>query len=182
VPPDALLPPDNEPLGIEKGAPTMKRILTAALATAGVAVAVFSATAFGQAAPPSWPPGGPAQVFIWSDTVTADTGKQENFFSRLSTVVFRAYAVDLKTKAVVTPVQARYFYVKIPGQPNVKMTYGPTAPGSKKYIWTGKWTIPTDYPLGVVNFAVLVHTKARHHGVFMQVPVDASRLTVTPGI
>jgi hypothetical protein len=160
----------------------MKRILTAALATAGVAAAVFAATALGQAAPPSWPPGGPAQVFIWSDTVTADTGKQENFFSRLSTVVFRAYAVDLKTKAVITPVQAKYFYVKIPGQPNVKMTYGRTSPGSKQFIWTGKWTIPTDYKLGVVNFTVLVHTKTRHHGVFMQAPVEAAQLTVTPGI
>ena len=161
----------------------MKRILTAALATAGVAAAVFAATALGQAAPPSWPPGGPAQVFIWSDTVTADTGKQENFFSRLSTVVFRAYAVDLKTKAVITPVQAKYFYVKIPGQPNVKMTYGPRAPAKKApYLWTGKWTIPTDYKLGVVNFMVLVHTKTRHHGVFMQAPVEAAQLTVTPGI
>jgi hypothetical protein len=161
----------------------MKRTLTAALATAGVSAAVFAATALGQAAPPSWPPGGPAQVFIWSDTVTADTGKQENFFSRLSTVVFRAYAVDLKTKAVITPVQARYFYVKIPGQPNVKMTYGQQGTGKKApYLWTGKWTIPTDYKLGVVDFTVLVHTKTRHHGVFMQAPVAAAQLTVTPGI
>ena len=161
----------------------MKRIVMATLTTAGVAGTVFAAAAVGQASPPSWPPGGPAQVFIWADTVTADTGKQENFFSRLSTVVFRAYAVDLKSKKVVTPVQARYFYVKIPGQPNVKMTYGPVGTGkSQKYLWSGKWTIPTAYPLGVVNFAVLVHTKAKHHGVFMQVPVEASQLTVTPGI
>ena len=161
----------------------MKRILTAALATAAVAATAFAATALGQAAPPSWPPGGPAQVFIWSDTVTADTGKQENFFSRLSTVVFRAYAVDLKTKAVITPVQAKYFYVKIPGQPNVKMTYGKQGTAKNApYLWTGKWTIPTDYKLGVVDFSVLVHTKTRHHGVFMQAPVAAAQLTVTPGI
>ena len=39
-----------------------------------------------------------------------------------------------------------------------------------------------DYKLGVVNFMVLVHTKTRHHGVFMQAPVEAAQLTVTPGI
>ena len=56
----------------------MKRILTAALATAGVAAAVFAATALGQAAPPSWPPGDAAQVFIWSDTVTLDAAGQQS--------------------------------------------------------------------------------------------------------
>lgn len=159
----------------------MKTTLTAALAA--VVVAVFAATALSQVSPPSWPPGGPAQVFIWADTVTADTGKQENFFSRLSTVVFRSYAVDLKTKRVVTPLTGQYYYVKIPGQPNVKMTYGPasTAKGAPS-LWTGKWTIPGDYKLGVVDFTVLVHTKTKHHGVFMQAPVAAAQLTVTPGI
>jgi hypothetical protein len=160
----------------------MKRVLAALVMAAGVAT-IVATSALSQASPPSWPPGGPAQVFIWADTVTGDTGKQENFFSRLSTVAFRAYAVDLKTKQVITPTQARYFYVKIPGQPNVKMTYGPQGSGKKApLLWTGKWTIPTDYPLGVVDFRVLVHTKARHHGVFQQAPVAASQLTVTAGI
>jgi hypothetical protein len=158
----------------------MKSILTAALVAA--AASVFAATALGQAAPPSWPPGGPAQVFIWADTVAADTGKQDNFFSQGSAVVFRAYAVDLKTKKVVTPKQAKYFYVSIPNQPNVKMTYGPQGGNAKNQLWTGRWTIPKDYPLGVVKFRILVHTNERHHGVFMQAPVEPAQLTVTAGV
>jgi hypothetical protein len=160
----------------------MKRVLTAAVVSLGAAGILFAATAGGQANPPAWPPGGAAQVFIWADTVTADTGKQENFFSQGSKVVFRAYAVDLKTKKVITRTQARYFYVKIPGQPNVRMTYGPVGAGAaKRSLWTGAWAVPTDYQLGIVEFRVLVHTRERHHGVFQQAPVAPSQLTIVAG-
>ena len=151
----------------------MKRVLTAAVVSLGAAGILFAASASGQTAPPAWPAGGAAQVFIWADTITADTAKQGNFFSRGSMVVFRAYAVDLKSKAVVTPATAQYFYVKIPGQPNVRMRYTTLGKGVR--------TIPTTYPLGPVDFRVLVHTKDRHHGVFQQAPVPAAQLTVVAG-
>jgi hypothetical protein len=160
----------------------MKRVLTAAVVSLGAAGILFAATASGQANPPAWPPGGAAQVFIWADTVTADTGKQENFFSQGSKVVFRAYAVDLKSRKVITPTQAQYFYVKIPGQPNVGMKYGPVGTGkARRSLWTGTWSVPTSYPVGLVDFRVLVHTKERHHGVFQQAPVPASQLTIVAG-
>jgi hypothetical protein len=160
----------------------MKRVLTAVVVSVGAAGTLFAANAGGQANPPAWPPGGPAQVFIWADTVTADTGKQENFFSQGSKVVFRAYAVDLKTKKVITPTQARFFYVKIPSQPNLRMTYGPAGIGpAKKSLWTSTWAVPNTYPLGVVQFRVLVHTKERRHGVFQQAPVEAAQLTIVAG-
>lgn len=159
----------------------MKRVLTAAVVSLGAAGILFAATASGQANPPAWPPGGAAQVFIWADTITADTGKQENFFSQGSKVVFRAYAVDLKTKKVITPDVARFFYVQILGQPNVRLTYGPVGTTVKRSLWTGTWSVPGNYQLGVVNFRVLVHTKDRHHGVFQQAPVAASQLTIVAG-
>jgi hypothetical protein len=160
----------------------MKRVLTAAAVSLGTAGILFAASASGQANPPAWPPGGPAQVFIWADTVTADTGKQENFFSQGSKIVFRAYAVDLKTKKVITPTQARFFYVKIPSQPNLRMTYGPVGIGAaKKSLWTSTWAVPNNYQLGVVDFRVLVNTKERRHGVFQQAPVDAAQLTIVAG-
>jgi hypothetical protein len=160
----------------------MKRVLTAAVVSVGAAGILFAASAAGQANPPAWPAGGAAQVFIWADTVTADTGKQENFFSQGSKVVFRAYAVDLKTKKVITPTQAQYFYVKIPNNPNVRMRYGPVGAGTaKRSIWTGSWSVPSDYKLGLVDFRVLVHTKDRHHGVFQQAPVPAAQLTIVAG-
>src|SRR4029450_5499278 len=108
--------PSTRPSWLDPKGAGMKRILAAAVGSGGGAGILFAASAAGQANPPAWPAGGAAQVFIWADTVTADTGKQENFFSQGSKVVFRSYAVDLKTKKVITPTQAQYFYVKIPNQ------------------------------------------------------------------
>jgi hypothetical protein len=159
----------------------MKRILTAAAVLLGASGILFAAAAGGQTTPPAWPAGGAAQVFIWADTVTADTGKQDNFFSQGSKIVFRAYAVDLKSKRVITPALAQYFYVQIPAQPNLRLTYRPAGAGVRNALWTGVRTVPATYPLGVVNFRVLVHTKGRHHGVFQQAPVPAAQLTIVAG-
>jgi hypothetical protein len=62
------------------------------------------------------------------------------------------------------------------------MTYSPVGAGAaKRSIWTATWAVPTAYPLGVVDFRVLVHTKGRHHGVFQQAPVPAAQLTIVAG-
>lgn len=170
----------------------MKRFLAATGAAVAAAAIAFAASAPAQAPPPSpsWPPG-KAQVFIWADTVTAPTstygyvpsivGKQENFFPQTAGVVFRAYAVDLKTKKVLTPKDVKYFYVKIPNQPNLKLTYGTQGSGSKApSLWTATWSIPPDYALGVVPFQILVRTKTNRYGAFVQAPVAAAQLTVIP--
>jgi hypothetical protein len=166
----------------------MKRLLALAVVGLGSAV-IASGVPAADPPPPSWP-GAKAQVFMWGDTVTAPSsfgtipavaGKQENFFTRTAGVKFRMYAVDLKTKKVLTPIDVRYAYVAIPGQPNLKLTYGKqgtaaTAP----HLWTAVWSIPADYPLGVVSFRILVRTKTNRGGSFRQVPVAAAQLTVLP--
>ena len=170
----------------------MKRVPAATGVAVAAGVIAFATSALAQApAPtPSWPPG-KAQVFIWADTLTAPTssygyvpsvvGKQENFFPRTAGVLFRAYAVDLKTKHVLTDKSVTYFYVKIPGQPNLKLTYGTQGSGSKASgLWTATWSIPPDYQLGVVPFRILIKTKAKRYGMFAQAPVEASQLTVIP--
>ena len=149
----------------------MKRILLAAVAAAAVATATFAATAFGQAPPPSWPPG-KVQVFVAGHTLTATDGQQSNVFTRGSTIVFQSYAVDMKTKKVLIPKDVTYYYVTIPGQPNVKLKYGPNG------LWSGTWTVPAAYPLGVVDFRILVKTTAKRHGAFYQAPVSAAQLTI----
>ena len=66
-----------------------------------------------------------------------------------ATVVFRAYAVDGKTRKVIAAKDVKYFYVKIPNQPNVKLTYNAQAPGATPRMpWSGTWTVPAAYPLG----------------------------------
>ena len=156
----------------------MKRILTAAVTAVAASAIVFAAAASAQAPPPvpNWPPG-KAQVFVWADTVTS-AGAQANFFAPGQSVTFRSYAIDMKTTKVLTSKDVQFYYVSIPNQPPVKMTYGPQ--GAKKtMLWTGTWTIPADYPLGVVQFRILVKTHSKRIGTFAQAPVAASQLTVT---
>lgn len=163
----------------------MKRLLIAAVAALGAAA--LATAVFAAEGPPSWPPG-KAQVFIAADTATAPSsfgnvpaqvGRLENFFPRTAGVLFRMYAVDLKTKKVLTGKDVKYAYVVIPGQPNLKLTYGKvgTASGAPE-LWTGVWSIPPDYPLGIVNFRILVKTNAKRVGSFQQTPVSAAQLTV----
>ncbi len=151
----------------------MKRVLTASVA----AVAVLGAAALAFAQAPPAPPPFPApktDVFVYADTVNS-SGQQSSEFARGAAVVFRAFAADVKAKKVLTDKDVKYFYVTIPGQPNLKLAYGKV--GSRA-LWTGTWTVPATYPLGLVDFKVLVKTKAKRYGSFVQVAVPTSMLTV----
>ena len=117
------------------------------------------------------------QVFVAAQTVTTG-GAMANYFAPGSTVVFRAYAVDQKTKKVITANSVKYFYVTIPNQPNVKLKYNPSAPGATATMpWVGTWTVPSTYPAGIVGFKVLVKTTQKTKGQFVQMPVATSQLT-----
>jgi hypothetical protein len=121
---------------------------------------------------------------VIAQTVTP-SGVMSDYFAPSSSVVFRAYAVDGKTRKVLVAKDVKYFYVKIPNQPNVKLTYNPTAAGaSGQYTWTGTWAVPASYATGPVAFKVLVKSKAKRLGSFVQLPVVTSQLTIstTPGI
>jgi hypothetical protein len=119
------------------------------------------------------------EVFIAAQTVTTD-GAMSSWFAPGASVVFRAYAVDPKSRKVVDPKFVRYFYVTIPNQPNVKLKYDPKAPGaSGQYTWTGTWVVPADYPIGMVNFKVLVRSNTNRRGSFVQMPVASAQLTIS---
>jgi len=119
-------------------------------------------------------------VFVIAQTTTKDC-VMSDYFAPGSPVVFRAYAVDGKTRKVLTGRDVTYFYVKLPnGQPNVKLTYTPKAAcASGQYTWTGTWTVPTNYPTGTVQFKVLVKSKAKRVGSFVQMPIITSQLTIS---
>jgi hypothetical protein len=153
----------------------MKRILTPAFVALAAVVLVRVAVA--DTIP--FPAVHSGDVFVIAQTVTTD-GAMSDYFAPGSTVVFRAYAVDGKTHKVLTGSAVKYFYVKIPNQSNVKLKYGPKAPGaSGQYAWTGTWAVPADYPLGLVQFKVLVKSKAKRLGSFVQMPVATSQLTIS---
>jgi hypothetical protein len=153
----------------------MKKLLSVAaavLAVAGVATVAAAETI-------PFPAANTGDVFVIAQTVTPD-GTMGNYFAPGSSVVFRAYAVDVKTHKVLVGKAVKYFYVKIPNQPNVKLKYDPKAKGALgQYGWTGTWAVPADYPLGIVSFKVLVKSDAKRLGSFVQIPVATSQLTVS---
>jgi hypothetical protein len=160
----------------------MRKILT--FGAALVAFATVAASAPAADPPPiaaPFPSATAGPVFIAAQTVTA-TGALQNQFAPGQTVIFRAYAVDAKAKAKKELVakDVKYFYVSIPNQPTVKMTYNPKAPGaSGRMVWVGTWTVPTTYPLGLVPFKILVKTEFKRIGQFVQMPVSSAMLTIT---
>jgi hypothetical protein len=155
----------------------MRKILTLSIAIAAAATVTTAALAADPITPFPAPQVG--QLFVAAQTVTAD-GAVGNFFAPGAKVIFRAYAVDGKTKKLQVAKNVKYFYVVIPNQPNVKLTYNPTATGAtKRMAWTGTWTVPATYPEGIVGFKILIKSDAKRHGQFVQFPVSTSQLTIS---
>lgn len=152
---------------------------------------VFAAAAF--AGPALAADDGPfpakkVEVMVYGDTTTSSRGDvkfskacwQRNTFPLKSRVVFRMWAVDVAKGTPVTDIDVKYVYVKIPGQPNLKMGFGKHGKlADSPYFWTGAWAIPADYPLGTVSFRFVVKTKDNKFGYFEQAPDPLAQLTVT---
>jgi hypothetical protein len=160
----------------------MRRMRVPIAALAALAAAALASGAVADTIP--FPSAHAGDVFVIAQTVTTD-GVMSDYFAPGDNVVFRAYAVDGKTRKVLGAKDVTYFYVTIPNEPNVKLKYTPTAAAaSGQYTWTGTWTVPASYATGPVNFRVLVKSKAKRTGSFVQLPVVTSQLTIstTPGI
>jgi hypothetical protein len=158
----------------------MKRISILAAVVGAALTVTMTASAV---TPVPFPSDKVQQVFVAAQTVTSD-GAMAAWFQPGSSVVFRAYAVDPKSHKVVDPKLVKYFYVTIPGQPNVKLTYGAKAPGASTGLpWTGVWTIPATYANGGVPFKVLIKLQDKtgkvFKGQFVQMPSATAALTVT---
>src|SRR3954447_2614780 len=115
-------------------------------------------------------------VFISSHVTTTD-GTMSSWFKPGDQVVFRAYALDTKSKQALAAKDVRYFYVTIPGQPNVKLKYTASPASMKNMPWSGTWTVPSTYS-GQVNFRILIKTSGRHTGEFVQMPIATAQLNV----
>lgn len=116
-------------------------------------------------------------TFVRVRTVTApNSAYLTNFFPQGAPVVFRMFVGDNKTGHSLTGKDLRYAKIVIPGQPSLKLTYAGDDP---LWPWVGTWTVPADYPLGIVNFQAQVKTKTNTYGGFVQMPVGTSQLTVT---
>lgn len=157
----------------------MRKALALVTAAAGL-TAAFTMTALAADQPVTpFPSPTVGDVFVAAQTATTD-GSMSNYFKPGSTVVFRAYAVDGKTHKVLLAKDVKYFYVAIPGAPNVKLKYDPKAPGATaRMAWTGTWSVPAAYPTGIVAFKVLVKADSKRRGQFVQFPVSPAQLTIS---
>ncbi len=139
-------------------------------------------------APPTAPPSEKTDVFLYVDTVTSGNGESKFNIdaSRTCTItgvikrgmhlVFRMKGVDVANGKTLTTENVKEALVKIPGQPEMKMRYGKHA---DDWHWGGAaWDVPMDYPLGAVDFSVEVTTNEGKKGIFKQMVVGDSRLTV----
>jgi hypothetical protein len=156
----------------------MKKMITLAIAIA--LAATVTATSWADNPPVPYPSASVTQVFVAAATVAAD-GSAHNIYAPGGTVIFRAYAVDLKTGKPLVAKDVKYFYAAIPNQANVKFKYNANAPGATPQMpWTGTWNVPTSYAAGLVPFKVLVKTATKRHGLFVQMPVVPAMLTISP--
>ena len=141
----------------------MRRIIS--ILAVGVTAVVVTAVG-GAQTPTEVPFPSPTVVeYFVSTQTTTSAGALSNYFAQGSTVEFRAFAGQTTTGKVLTENDVKYFYVKLPGQPNVKLTYAPSkAKVLPAWLWKATWTVPADYPLGLVEFKVLLKTKADQYG------------------
>jgi hypothetical protein len=158
----------------------LKVALAAALVAGAVAPVVMAQQPY---------PGNTVDVAVYADTVSSSRGDvklarvctQANNFPRKARVVFRAWGVDSKTGKPLTAADVQYAYVKIPGQPNLRLNYGPHGEvGNKVNFWSAGWAVPADYPLGIVPFRIVFKTVDGRFGTFSQPPFANARLTVIP--
>ncbi len=116
-------------------------------------------------------------VFLYVDTVngTRPVGAkprpigctQTNVFQRGEQVVFRVWGTEAQTTQVLSTENVKYAYVKIPGQPNLKLNWGAHgSPTNRVWFWTTPWVIPADYPLGSVTARIVFKTEANKFGLY----------------
>ena len=161
----------------------MRRKLT--VLVAGIAAVAAVTTTALAVVPGETPFPSPTVVtlFVTTNTVTGPSsalgdGVMASSYPRGNTVVFKVFAADAKSGKVLTAGDVKYAYIKIPNQPNVKLTYtAPTIRNGPNF--TGTWVIPTTYPAGLVDFVTRFQSTTKKYGNFVQIPVATSQLTVT---
>jgi len=151
-----------------------------------IAAAAFAGPALADDSAPY--PANKVDVMVYGDTTSAGGGVVKfakscwvrNTFPQNGRIVFRMWAVDVAKGAPITDVDVKYVYVKIPGQPNLKMNFGKHGKlADSPYFWTIGWAVPADYPLGTLPFKYVVKTKDNKFGTFEQPADPTSQLTIT---
>ena len=186
-----------------------KVVLSIIAALSGLAFAAGLASAApavspGQPAPLVTPPGVESNpwpgkqangIFFYVETVTASPGEsvwggaaatrctQTNFFARKERAVWHIAAADTKTGKILTNKDVAYAYLKVAGMENIPVTFVPHGkdPATAPWTWTARWDIPPDYPVGIVNFELVMKLNGWPKGKvakFTQLPMATEQMTI----
>jgi hypothetical protein len=184
----------------------MKKLLPITILGGAVALSFFSGARAQTANPTPTPtPAPPVQgtkvnALLYVDTVQGAAGKpapavgcsQTNLFKPGQQVVFRVWGINVKAGGTaLTPKNVKSAVVNIPGMSTpLTLNYGShgRAPNPIVSFWSAAWVVDAAYPMGVVDFTVVMQTKAdkKHHLKsftvrFTQASLaPTSRLTITP--
>lgn len=169
----------------------MKRF--AMLLVSAVAALAFAVPALAADAAPAADPVGSfttkkVDLNLWVDTITSTRGDvvqkrgcmiQTNF-TRGNRAVWRMWITDAATGKAITDQDIKYAYVKVPGSPNLPFTFGKHGRlDISPWFWTAVFAVPKDYPLGSVDFKVVVKTKDGRFGTYTQPADGLGVMTIT---
>jgi hypothetical protein len=146
-------------------------ILMVGAVAAAIVASALTAPAFAQQTADS----PKLDVFLYVDTVNGTrpvgakprpTGcTQTNYFTRGEQVVFRVWGTEAATGDVLSSENVKYAYVKIPGQPNLKLNWGAHgAVTNRVWFWTAAWNISKNYPLGTAATQIVFKTESNTFG------------------
>ncbi|HSG13253.1 MAG TPA: hypothetical protein VLA22_05230 [Gaiellaceae bacterium] len=117
-------------------------------------------------------------VFLYVDTVNGSRPapgtkprpvgcSQSNNWRRGEQVVFRIWGSVADTGAILNTENVKYAYVSVPGQPNMKLNWGPHgARDNRVWFWTSAWIVPADYPLGSLTARIVFKTEENKFGIY----------------
>jgi hypothetical protein len=115
-------------------------------------------------------------VFLYVDTVNGSRPApgterrpigctQWTNWKRGEQVVFRIWGSVADTGAILNTENVKYAYVSVPGQPNLKLNWGPHgAQTNRVWFWTTAWIVPADYPLGSLKARIVFKTEENKFG------------------
>ena len=120
------------------------------------------------------------QYFCYVETLTADRPSIYGYlaargcqpsgtFKRGERLVFRFEALDISTGKTVTPVEAVSVKVRLPFLGDMDADFKQRGDGSvpdAPWTWDFCWDVPLDYPLGTLDYGIVISTKNGRSGVW----------------
>ena len=143
--------------------------------SAGEASVVKNTVPSGQVARPRSVPG---QFFCYAETLTADRPSVYGYlasvgcqpsssFARSERIVFRFMVLDVTTAQYVTAEEATGVHLRLPFYGDMQADWKQRGEGrvaDAPWTWDYCWDVPLDYPLGTLDYSVLVALKDGRRG------------------